>query len=440
MSLFYVGRVISGLGVGAATVLVPIYAAEMSPKEIRGRLGSCFQLFFAGGVCVSYWVDYAVEARVAPSTRQWQIPIALQMVPGGLVGLGMLLIKESARWLAKRGRNEEALESLIWVRGEDTPEVQAEFAEILMGIQEEIRATEGVTWREVNLPANRYRLFIAVTLQLCQQPLARLQIHSYTEELTQTSSARLTGNTSLAYYAPQIFAAVGAGTSNLLITGFFGIIKVISVLCFQVIGTVSGNLPENVNQPVQAFLVERIGRKWAFMGGAAGMGTCMLIIAIIVAIFPPNPLATTITSSGAAAIAIVYLEAASYNLSWGPCAWLYLGEMFPSRIREIGVASGAASQWVFNFMMSQITPHAIANIGAWKTFMMFCIFNYAIVVYAWWFLRETKGRSLEEMETVFGSAETAFDVEATRRKAILGATADAKQSATARVDRIGEGS
>ena len=143
------------------------------------------------------------------------------MVPGGLVGLGMLLIKESARWLAKRGRNEEALDSLIWVRGEDTPEVQAEFAEILMGIEEEIRATEGVTWREANLPANRYRLFIAVTLQLCQQ---------------------LTGNTSLAYYAPQIFAAVGAGTSNLLITGFFGIIKVISVLCFQVTNTLLSHL------------------------------------------------------------------------------------------------------------------------------------------------------------------------------------------------------
>lgn len=135
------------------------------------------------------------------------------MVPGGLVGLGMLLIKESSRWLAKRGENEKALESLIWVRGGDSPEVQAEFGEIMMGIEKEIQATEGVTWRELNLPANRLRLFIAITLQLCQQ---------------------LTGNTSLAYYAPQIFAAVGAGTSNLLITGFFGIIKVISVLCFQV--------------------------------------------------------------------------------------------------------------------------------------------------------------------------------------------------------------
>ena len=128
----------------------------------------------------------------------------------------MLLIKESTRWLAKRGRLDEALDSLIWVRGgEETPEVQAEFAEIQTGIEEEVRATEGITWKELLLPANRYRIFIAITMQLCQQ---------------------LTGNTSLAYYAPQIFAAVGAGTSNLLITGFFGIIKLVSVFCFQVSG------------------------------------------------------------------------------------------------------------------------------------------------------------------------------------------------------------
>ena len=82
-----------------------------------------------------------------------------------------------------------------------------------MGIQEEVKATQGLTWREVLLPANRYRIFIAISLQLCQQ---------------------LTGNTSLAFYAPQIFNAIGAGTSGLLITGFFGIIKVVSVVCFQV--------------------------------------------------------------------------------------------------------------------------------------------------------------------------------------------------------------
>jgi MFS family permease len=79
IACFYAGRVISGFGVGAATVLVPMYSAEMAPKNIRGQLGSGFQLFFAIGVCVSYWVNYAVQKHVEPSTKQWQIPIGLQL-------------------------------------------------------------------------------------------------------------------------------------------------------------------------------------------------------------------------------------------------------------------------------------------------------------------------------------------------------------------------
>jgi len=101
---------------------------------------------------------------------------------------------------------------------------------------------------------------------------------------------------------------------------------------------------------------------------------------------------------------MVYLEAFSFNMSWGALPWLYLGELFPNRIREIGIATGAASQWLFNFVMSQITPHAISNIG-WRTFLMFAIFNYAIIVYSYFFLKETKGKSLEEMEVVFGTVE-----------------------------------
>ncbi|KAK0763350.1 hypothetical protein N5P37_002727 [Trichoderma harzianum] len=368
---FYAGRVISGFGVGAATVLVPMYSAEMAPKNMRGQLGSCFQLFFALGVCVSYWINYAVQTRVPSSTLQWQIPIGLQLVPGGLIGLGMLLVKESVRWLAKQGRNEEALANLIWIRGGDSPEVQVEFEEIRSSLDEESRLTEGISWKELLLPVNRFRVFVVVTMQL---------------------GVQLTGNTSLAYYAPQIFAAVGAGNSSLFVTGFFGVVKVVSVSVFCI------------------FVVGRIGRKTAFMGGAAAMGILMLIIAIIVAKAPPTG---HITGSSIAAIIIVYCEAASYNLSWGPVSWLYLGEIFPTRTREFGIAIGAAAQWLFNFMLSQITPHAIKNLG-WKTFLMFSIFNFSLVVYSFFILRETSGKSLEEMEEVFGSKQNAIDVETSR--------------------------
>ncbi|KAK3196043.1 hypothetical protein K4F52_000911 [Lecanicillium sp. MT-2017a] len=363
---FYAGRVISGLGIGAATVLVPMFSAEMAPKKLRGQLGSLFQLGFATGVFMSYWVNYAVKQHVPVSTKQWQIPIGLQLVPGALIGLGMLLVKESTRWLAKVGRTDEALESLIWVRGGDSDEVRSEFDEIIRGLEEERRATDGVTWRELLLPVNRFRVFVAITMQLSQQ---------------------LTGNTSLAYYAPQIFAAVGAGTSSLLVTGLFGVVKVVAVSSFIL------------------FVVGRIGRKTAFMGGAALMGSFMLAIAIIVATHPPTG---ELTPAAIAAIIMIYCEAASFNMSWGPVAWLYLSEIFPTRIREYGIAIGAASQWLFNFMMSQITPHAINNIG-WKTFLMFCIFNYAIV---------TANKSLEEMEVVFG-ARDAPDPEAQPNKNVF---------------------
>jgi MFS family permease len=87
----------------------------------------------------------------------------------------------------------------------------------------------------------------------------------------------------------------------------------------------------------------------------------------------------------------------TYNISWGPVPWLYMSEIFPTRIREGAIAVGTATQWLFNFVFSQITPHAINNLG-WRTFLMFAIFNLALVAYTWFFIKETKGRSLEEME------------------------------------------
>lgn len=350
LGTFYAGRVIAGLGIGAATVLIPVFSAEMSPKEIRGKLGACFQLFFATGVMVAYWVTYAVGKYRPTGTRQWQIALGLQLLPSSLLLFGMMTVKESARWLAKKGRTEKARESLKWVRGgEETEGLQQEFDEILAGIEDEARLKENFTLKELILPANRYRVFIAITIQLC---------------------AQLTGNTSLAYYANQIFATVGAGSAASLVTGFFGVVKVVGVLIFQL------------------FILDRIGgRRLPFMGGAFAMGSFMLIIACIVATHPPNASSTQTSSAGIAAIIMTYAEAFSYNMSWGPLPWLYMGEMFSSRTRDVGVAIGAASQWLFNFMMSQITPYAISNIG-WRTFLMFAIFNYAIVGYSWFFLRE----------------------------------------------------
>ena len=140
-----------------------------------------------------------------------------------------------------------------------------------------------------------------------------------------------------------------------------------------------------------------------FMAGAFAMGSFMLGIGIPVAIHPPTN-ADKIDAYGAAAITMVYLEAFSFNWSWGLLVWLYIGEIFPPKIREVGNAVGSSSQWLFNFALSQITPYAIAAIGG-RIFLMYAILNYAIMVYAFFAVHETRGKSLEEMETVFGTID-----------------------------------
>ncbi|KAJ6028629.1 hypothetical protein N7540_004205 [Penicillium herquei] len=362
LGTFYAGRVIAGLGIGAATVLIPMFAAEMSPKEFRGRLGACFQLFFALGVMVAYWTTYAVSKDQKVGTNQWQTALGLQLLGSTLLLAGMCTVKESARWLASKGRLEKARESLKWVRGgEETAELDQEFQEILAGLEEEARVKENLTFKELLLPA-------VMTIQLC---------------------AQLTGNTSLAYYATQIFGAVGAGSSAKLVTGFFGLVKVVGVSTFQL------------------FVLDRVGRRIPFMAGAFAMGSFMLIIACILATHPAKSNSTSSgpTAAGIACIIMTYAEAFSYNMSWGPLPWLYVGEIFSSRTREVGLTVGAASQWLFNFMMSQVTPHAVTNIK-WRMFLMFAIFNYAIVGYAWLVIKETSQHSLEEMQEVFGGQKT----------------------------------
>lgn len=116
---FYIGRVVSGLGLGGGTAVVPTYNAEMAPKEIRGMLGSGVQLMFALGVMISYWIDYAVQQTLPVSSAQWQIPVGLQLVPASVLALGLFTQPESVRWLAKKERFDEAWASLTWMRADD---------------------------------------------------------------------------------------------------------------------------------------------------------------------------------------------------------------------------------------------------------------------------------------------------------------------------------
>lgn len=285
---FYMGRFVSGLGLGAATAVVPSYNAEQAPKEIRGKLGSGMQLLFAAGVLVSYWIDYATVHDMEVSSAQWQIPVGLQMVPAAFLAIGLFWQKESIRWLAKKGRTEEAWEALAWMRADSGDHVKAEFHEIQTGIAEEVRASEGFKKRELLEPANRYRLGLAVGVFLGQQ---------------------CTGMTALAYFGPQFFRLlVGAGEKNLLITGLYGAEKFIMVatyiFCFS----------------------EWWGRKPTLWISALVM-SALFVVVTVVNNTTSAPVNNQTTGAGIATVALIFLTNSVYQFSWGPVPWPYTAEV-----------------------------------------------------------------------------------------------------------------
>jgi sugar porter (SP) family MFS transporter len=288
----YAGRVIAGLGIGGMSSITPVFVSENCPPEQRGRIAGLFQEFLVIGSTFAYWLDYGVALRIPEGTSQWRIPVAIQLIPGGLMLIGLFFLKESPRWLMKQGRQEEALKSLAYIRNEaeDSEEVQREMAEIRAAIDEEVTATEGVTWKECLQPSNRYRFIIAFVMMFWQQ---------------------FSGTNSIGYYAPQIFNSIGISATNtsLFATGIYGTVKVIATAIFLLVG------------------IDRWGRKYSMMGGAAWMAVMMFIIGAVLATHPPVTGATSVSSPSIAMVAMIYLYVIGYSFSWGPTPWVYLGEV-----------------------------------------------------------------------------------------------------------------
>ena len=185
IGVIYGGRVIAGFGIGGMTAVTPVYVSENAPANVRGRISGLFQEFIVVGVMISYWLDYGVSLHIKASTKQWRIPVAIQIIPGSVMLIGLFFLHESPRWLMKQGRHDESLEALAYMRCEPITDVKvlAEIAEIRAQLDEEIRATDGVGWKECLKPGNRIRFVIAFLIMFWQQ---------------------FSGTNSIGYYAPEV--------------------------------------------------------------------------------------------------------------------------------------------------------------------------------------------------------------------------------------------
>ncbi|OJD29504.1 quinate permease [Diplodia corticola] len=385
------GRFITGIGVGSLSMIVPMYNAEIAPPEVRGALVGLQQLSITLGIMISFWIDYGCNfiggTGDGQHTTAWLLPLSLQLVPAVILGFGMLFMPFSPRWLIHHGREAEARSVLAGLRSlsQDHELIELEYAEIrAQSLFEKKTLAEKFPHLVEPTPWNIFKLqWVAIGSLFKTMPMFRRVIVATVTMFFQ----QWTGINAILYYAPQIFKKLGQSstTVSLLATGVVGIVMFIATI------------------PAVMY-VDKLGRKPVLIVGALGMATCHIIIAVIVA--KNQDQWETHQAAGWAAVVMVWLFVVHFGYSWGPCAWIIISEVWPLSNRPYGIALGASSNWMNNFIVGQVTPDMLTGM-TYGTYIFFGLLTFGGAAFIWLYVPETKNLTLEEMDILFGSQGTA---------------------------------
>jgi len=353
-----IGRVVTGLGVGFASVVAPLYAAEMAPKRLRGRFVSTYQLAITVGIFFAYLADDALTG-----SDRWRLMFALAVLPGAALVVGFLVMPESARWLLKMGRRDDARASLVKIDG---PEVaDTELATIEADLEAE--ALEGqASWSEVFSPALRGALWVGIGLATLQQ---------------------VTGINAIIYYANEIFAEAGFTTAEQQAKATLYAVGAVNVLATF----------------IAVAWVDRFGRRPLLFTGLIGMTVSLAAVGVSFAALDTQPDSgpTSTTVGGLVTVLALVVFIASFAFSMGPIVWTIISEIYPNRVRGRAMAVATAVNWFAAFLVAEFFLSLVDAIGESTTFFLFaalCIVTY-VFVHRW--VPETKGKSLEEIQERF---------------------------------------
>jgi SP family sugar:H+ symporter-like MFS transporter len=366
--LLIVGRVIAGVGVGFVSAIIILYMSEIAPRKVRGAIVSGYQFCITIGLLLASCVDYATQNR--RDTGSYRIPIAIQFLWSIILSTGLFLLPESPRYFVKRGRIDRAAQVLSRVRGQpmESEYIQQELAEIVANHEYELQVIpQGSYFNSwVNCfrgslfkaGSNLRRTILGTSLQMMQQ---------------------WTGVNFVFYFGTSFFKSLGTISNPFLISLITTLVNVCST-------------------PLSFWMIERFGRRTILIYGAAGMVVCQFIVAIAGTVDGSNH------ATVSAMIAFICIYIFFFATTWGPAAWVVIGEIFPLPIRSRGVGLSTASNWLWNCIIAVITPYMVGqdkgNLGP-KVFFIWGSLCACCFVYAYFLVPETKGLTLEQVDRMF---------------------------------------
>ncbi len=334
-------RLLGGLGIGASSVLGPVYIAELAPAKWRGRLVGAFQFNVVFGILLAYASNYLVrQAHLGAAEWRWQLGVAAVPAAGFLVLL--FAIPRSPRWSASRNRIGDAL-AVLKQMGEADP--QAELADIRAALAQEHATAHKPVFRW----KYRYPLFLAISIGAFNQ---------------------LAGINAILYYLNDIFAAAGFSQVS-------GDQQAIAIAFTNLIFTMVGMA-----------VIDKIGRKTLLLIGAAGTATCLIGVSWL---FATN-------SHPGALVWLLVTYIAFFALSQGAVIWVYIGEVFPNSVRSKGQGVGNASHWIMNTAIALEFPVLATRMGRGAPFAFFAFMTAVQFLVVLFVYPETKGQTLEELQ------------------------------------------
>jgi MFS transporter, SP family, galactose:H+ symporter len=339
--LFDVFRIIVGIAVGASSMIVPTYIAELAPVQIRGGLVILQQLAISGGIFLSYVLDYIFFT----AGWGWRPMFAAAVIPGVALGVGMMYMSHTPRWLGMQGRWDEAEQVMCRVNP-DSKEREME------ALHEDLEETERASYKELLVPGMRGALIAGVGLALLQQ---------------------LVGPNTVLFYGPTIFgyAGISAGSGGLVAEMVVGVVLFVFVL------------PTIV-------LVDVVGRKALFYFGLTGMGSMLVLLGLA--------FHSGAASWGLGILAILVVYIGCYSLSISPLFWLMTAELFPNRLRGYGASTATVANWSANLLVTLTFLSAVDALGKDVVFWIYAGFAVVGIVFVRFYIPETKDRALEDID------------------------------------------